>query len=97
MRIIARSALREFWQRRPAAEQPLKAWFQFASAADWATPDEIKSDYRRASFLEGNRVCFDIGGNKYRLIVKINYPYRIVYIRFIGTHKEYDAINANTI
>jgi len=97
MRIIARSTLREFWKRQPQAEQPLKVWFKIASAADWSTPEDVKADYRKASFLEGNRVCFDISGNKFRLVVRINYPYRIVYIRFIGTHKEYDAIDANTV
>ena len=97
MRIIARSTLREFWKRQPQAEQPLKVWFKIASAADWSTPEDVKEDYRKASFLEGNRVCFDISGNKFRLVVRINYPYRIVYIRFIGTHKEYDAIDANTV
>ena len=97
MRIIARSALREFWKRQPQAEQPLKSWYKVVTAADWATPDDVKADYPRASFLKGNRVCFNIGGNKFRVVIRINYPYRVVYIRFVGTHKEYDAIDANTI
>ncbi len=97
MRIIARSTLREFWDRQPQAEQPLKVWFKIVSAADWSTPGDVKMDNPRVSFLEGNRICFDIGGNKFRLIVRINYNYHIVYIRFIGTHKEYDIIDANTV
>ena len=97
MRIIARSTLREFWEHQPQAEQPLKSWFKIVSAADWATPEDVKSDYRNASILKGNRVCFDIGGNKFRLVARINYPYRVVYIRFVGTHADYDAIDANTI
>ncbi|RJP20454.1 MAG: type II toxin-antitoxin system HigB family toxin [Candidatus Omnitrophota bacterium] len=97
MRIIARSTLHKFWERQPQAEQPLKAWFKVASSADWATPDDVRADYRKASFFHRNRVCFNIGGNKFRLVVRINYPYRIVYIRFVGTHREYDAIDVNTV
>jgi len=97
MRIIARSSLRKYWERQPQAEQPLKAWFKAASAADWATPDDVKADYRSASFLEGNRICFNIGGNKFRLVVRVNYSYQVIFIRFVGTHKEYDAIDANTV
>jgi len=75
----------------------LKAWFKIASAADWASPAAIRADYGNASILEHNRVCFNIGGNKYRLVVQINYPYRVVYIRFIGTHAEYDTIDVATV
>ncbi|MEE4378242.1 MAG: type II toxin-antitoxin system HigB family toxin [Candidatus Competibacteraceae bacterium] len=95
MRIIARKTLLEFWQQHADAEQPLRAWFRFAKQADWGNPQAVKADYSNASILEDNRVCFNIGGNKYRLIVKINYPYRIMYIRFIGTHAEYDKVDAN--
>ena len=93
MRIIARKTLKEFWDRHPDAEQPLKAWFKFAHKADWKAPVEVKSDYGSASILADNRVCFNIAGNKYRLVVKVNYPYRILYIRFVGTHAEYDKID----
>jgi len=89
--------LRDFWERHPDAEQPLKAWFQAAQAADWTSPADVKANYRTASFLDDNRACFNIAGNKYRLIVKINYPYRVVYIRFVGTHAQYDKIDANTV
>ncbi len=97
MRIIARRPLREFWVRHADAEQPLRSWYTFVSAADWQQPAHIKEDYRSASILQGNRICFNISGNKYRLVVKVNYQYRVAYIRFIGTHAEYDKINATTI
>jgi len=99
MRIISRRTLREFWEipRYKDAEQPLKAWFKTASEADWASPSDIKDIFRSASFVPDNRVVFNIAGNKYRLVVKINYPYRIMYIRFVGTHKQYDEINIGEV
>jgi mRNA interferase HigB len=97
MRLITRKTLKEFWNRHPDAEQPLKAWFKFAQKADWKTPAEVKADYRNASILEDNRACFNIAGNKYRLVVKINYPHRIVYIRFVGPHAEYDKIDVTQV
>ena len=97
MRVIAISALRNFWERRKDAEEPLKAWYQEAKAADWATPHQIKTVYRSASVIGDNRIVFNIAGNKYRLIVKFNYPYRIGYIRFIGTHAEYDQVDAEKV
>jgi len=91
--------LREFWEKPDCvdAEQPLKAWYSEARNADWKKPQDIKEQYRQASFLKDNRVVFNIAGNKYRLIVKINYPFGIVYVRFIGTHKQYDAIDVETV
>jgi mRNA interferase HigB len=97
MRVIARRTLLAFWSNHADAEQPLKSWFKVARAADWATPADVRQDYRTASFLAGNRICFDIAGNKFRLIVRINYPTRTIFIRFIGTHAEYDKIDANTV
>ncbi len=97
MRIITRKTLKEFWEGHPDAEQPLRAWFKFTQKADWKTPADVKSDYGNASILEDNRVCFNIAGNKYRLVVKIRYPYRGVYIRFVGTHAEYDKIDVNKV
>jgi len=97
MRIIAKRTLRAFWERHPEAEQPLKAWHQRVSKVDWGAPADIKAVYRSADFLKGNRVCFSIGGNKYRLIAQINYPKRLVFIRFVGTHAEYDRIDANSV
>lgn len=99
MRIISRKTLRDFWEQpsHADAEQPLKSWFKIASEADWATPADIKGQFGNASFIGNNRVVFNIGGNKYRLIVAVNYPYRIMYVRFVGTHKQYDAIDAEEI
>jgi len=97
MRVIAKRTLREFWECYPDAEGPLKAWHQEAEQADWQSPHDIKADYGNASILKDNRTVFNIAGNKYRLVVKINYPYHIVYIRFIGTHAEYDQINVEIV
>jgi mRNA interferase HigB len=76
---------------------PLRAWFKEANAANWGTPADIKRSYASASVLNANRVVFNIGGNKYRLIVVVHYRVRTIYIRFIGTHAEYDRIDANTV
>jgi len=89
--------LLEFWERHPDSTSPLTAWYAEAIKAQWATPQNIKTHYKTASFLADNRVVFNLGGNKYRLIVKINYPYATVYLRFIGTHAEYDKIKAEEI
>ena len=97
MRVIAKTALRDFWASHPDAEQPLRAWHCEAKKTAWKTPADVKAKHRSASILQGGRVVFNIGGNKYRLMVRINYPFQIVYIRFIGTHREYDRINAETI
>ncbi|BDB52110.1 type II toxin-antitoxin system HigB family toxin [Flavobacterium ammonificans] len=97
MRVIAKKILRDFWEVHADCEQQLKSWFRETSKAEWTNPSQIKSEYPSASILNDNRVVFNIKGNKYRLIVKINFEYEMVWIRFIGTHKEYDAINATTI
>ncbi|MDP2365727.1 MAG: type II toxin-antitoxin system HigB family toxin [Ignavibacteria bacterium] len=97
MRIIAIKRLKDFWNKHPDSEQPLRAWYSEVSKADWKNPSDIIKVYRTASVLLNNRVVFNIKGNDYRLIVAINYTYRIVYIRFIGAHKEYDKINAEEI
>ena len=97
MRIIAKRTLRDFWNRHPKANGPLEAWHQEVARADWATPSAVKAQFRSASVLQGNRVVFNIAGNQYRVIVKVNYPYRVVYIRFIGTHTDYDVVDATTI
>jgi mRNA interferase HigB len=95
MRVIARSALETYWTQRGRrnAEEPLKAWFAEARKAAWKTPDDIKAKYRSASFVADNRVVFNIGGNKHRLVVHVNYELGIVLIKFIGTHSEHDAID----
>lgn len=97
MRVIAKKILRDFWKVHVDSEQQLKAWFQETSKASWNSPNEIKIEYPSASFLKNNRVVFNIKGNHYRLIVKINYDYGIIWIRFIGTHAEYDKIDASKI
>ena len=95
--IISRKALREHWEARPASEEQLRAWYAEAKAASWSSPAEVKAKYRSASILKGGRVVFNICGNKYRLVVRINYDYHVVFIRFVGTHREYDKIDADTI
>lgn len=97
MRVIAVSTLRDFWERNPDAEQPLKAWYEEATHASWASPAQIKAQFRHASVLKSRRVVFNIKGNDYRLIVAIAYKLQIVYVKFIGTHQAYDAIDAETI
>ncbi|WP_445633626.1 Type II toxin-antitoxin system HigB family toxin [Nostoc sp. DSM 114161] len=97
MRIIARSTLRQFWETHPSSEQSLKAWYDEASRADWNSPTDIKSTYRNASIIANNRVVFNIKGNDYRLIVRIRYDIRIIFIRFVGTHSEYDNVDATAI
>ena len=97
LRVIAKKTLRDFWKVHPDCDQQLKAWFQEASNAQWNGPRQIKTDYPSASFISDNRVVFNIKGNNYRLIVRINYDYQIIWIRFIGTHAQYDKVNAKTI
>lgn len=97
MRVIAISSLRRFWEKHPAAEQPLKAWFDEAGKAAWTQPSDVKAQYRSASVLKNRRVVFNIKGNDYRLIVAIAYRLGIVYIKYIGTHAEYDRIDAETV
>ena len=97
MRIIAKKTVRDFWEIHPDSEQQLKSWYQETSKAAWEGPRQIRSAYPSASFLADNRVVFNIKGNHYRLIAKINYDYQIIWIRFVGTHAAYDKINAKTI
>ncbi|MEZ5009533.1 MAG: type II toxin-antitoxin system HigB family toxin [Chitinophagales bacterium] len=96
-RIIAKRTLREFWEIYTDSEQYLKTWYETAKNSNWASPNEIKQTYITASILKNNRVVFNIKGNDYRLIVKFNYERQWAFIRFIGTHSEYDKIDANTI
>ena len=97
MRVIAKKTLREFWIRHPDCEQQLKSWYQEADAADWKSPRDIKKEYPTASILADNRIVFNIKGNHYRLVVKINYSYHMVWVRFVGTHAQYDKIDAEKI
>ena len=97
MRVIARKTLREFWESHTDARQPLQAWHADVKHAVWKKPSGIKEVYRNDSFSANNRVVFNIKGNKYRLVVVIQYEHSIVYIRFVGTHREYDKIDVATI
>lgn len=97
MRVISRRALRDFWESHTDAEQPLRAWFREARAADWKTPAEVKNRYPSASVLANDRLVFNIKGNEYRLIVAARYDLGILFIRFVGTHGEYDQVDAGTV
>lgn len=97
MRVIAKSTLREFWKKYPAAKESLDAWYEDVERAMWKTPTDIRARYPNASFLEHNRVVFNIRGNHYRLIVQIHYNTQIVFVRFVGTHRDYDRIDAASI
>jgi len=97
MRVIAKKTLREFWIQHGDSKAALESWHKEAIKATWESPQELKREYPSASIIEGNRIVFNIKGNHYRLIVKINYHYQIIWVRFIGTHAEYDKIDAKTI
>jgi mRNA interferase HigB len=97
MRVISEKALREFWKVHPDAEQALRTWLALANRATWRTPEDIKRDFASASFLANNRVVFNIRANNYRLVVLVLYRPAYLYIRFIGTHAEYDRIGAYTV
>ena len=95
--MISRRALREFWERTPAAEAALLEWYAAAREARWADPMDVKAAHATASILKARRVVFNIMGNQFRLVVKINYARQILFIRFVGTHAAYDQINANEV
>ena len=97
MRIIAKRTLREFWDKEIRAEQPLKAWYAVAAKADWFSPAEVKAMYGNASIVGGDRVVFNIGGNRYRLVVRFDYSRRLGLIRFVGSHAAYDRIDASNV
>ncbi|MCC5930010.1 MAG: type II toxin-antitoxin system HigB family toxin [Cyclobacteriaceae bacterium] len=96
-RILAKSTLREFWENYPDSEMYLKTWYENAMNANWKTPNDVKNSYANASILKDNRIVFNVRGNSYRLVVKFNFEHELAFIRFIGTHSDYDKIDANTI
>lgn len=96
-RIIAKRTLRELWEKHAEAEQYLKTWYDTTKNSDWKTPNDVKNTYANASILKHERAVFNIKGNDYRIIVKFNFEKSWIFIRFIGTHAEYDKIDANTI
>ncbi len=97
MRVFNRSTIRAYAGAHADVRQPLFAWFAEVERADWKSPDDVKAQYASASFLAGNRIVFNIKGNKYRVVVAVRYEFSVVYIRFVGTHAEYDKIDATTI
>lgn len=97
MRVISKKMLREFWDIHPDCKEALKAWYNEAEKASWKLPEDIKREYPSASILKSKRIIFNIKGNTYRLVVRINYEYGLIWIRFIGTHEEYDRIDVNRI
>jgi mRNA interferase HigB len=98
MQIVAKRTLREFWEKHHQAETPLSVWHVLVSRADWAGPADVKAMFgSTVDFVGDNRVIFDVGGNKYRLVVHVAYPFKRVLIKFVGTHKEYDMIDPETV
>ena len=97
MRIIALRTLRDFWEKHPAAQVPLRSWHALASRADWRTPADVKAAYRNASFIANNRIVFNVKGNDVRLVVAVHYNRGMMFIRFVGTHRDYDRIDATTV
>ena len=97
MRIIARSILCDFAAKHPQSRQPLDDWYKLAVRAEWNTPAAVKVHFRSADILPDNQVVFNIGGNGYRLVVKIEYGFKTIFVRFIGTDAEYDRIDATNI
>jgi mRNA interferase HigB len=97
VRIFSRAALRDFWERHSDAEQPLRAWHAEVEHANWASTADIRARHRSAEFVANNRVIFNVGGNKYRLVIAVKYDFKCVYIRFVGTHAEYDDIDPATV
>lgn len=100
MRVIAKRTLRQFWLSSPRhadAQGPIEAWHAEASKASWRTPQEVKAKFRSASILKSGRIVFNIAGNKYRLVVSIDYERQTCFVKFIGTHGQYDRIDAETV
>lgn len=99
MRIIAKSTLRKFWERPGCADAqgPLESWYDETTQARWTSPQDIKAQYRNTSICGNNRVVFNIGGNKYRLVVEMQYRAGIAWVKFVGTHARYDTINVESV
>ena len=97
MRIISKKALQQYWKQHPESEQSLLAWYQEVRQAEWLSPTGVKDRFPNASIVGDDRVVFRIRGNNYRIIARIFYPGKLVYIRFVGTHTEYDKINAEEV
>ena len=96
-RLFAKNTLRHFWEAHPDSEQYLKTWFDTSMSSNWNTPKEVKQTYVNTSVMKDSRIVFNIKGNSYRLVAKFNFEKLWIFIRFIGTHAEYNKIDANTI
>ena len=97
MNVVARKTLQAFWTRHPPARGPLTSWYNHVKAADWRSPQDVRDDFRSADFVGDNRVIFDVGGNKYRVVVRISYTFKQVLVKFVGTYAEYDRIDVETV
>ena len=97
MNVISRRRLVDFWATHPQARSPLSAWYEVAVHATWRTPQDVKADFNSVDFVSDNRAIFNIGGNRYRLVVRLSYEYQNMLVKFVGTHREYDKIDPNTI
>jgi mRNA interferase HigB len=97
VRVISKRTIREFWATHADAEGPLSEWHRLARRADWAGPADVKATLRHASIVSRDRIVFNIGGNKYRLVVRVDYRFRVLYIRFVGTHADYDRIDVTRV
>ena len=97
MRVVAKRTSRQFWEQYPDAQGPLEAWHAEADKACWENPQQIKEQFGSASILKGGRIVFNVGGNKYRLVLAMDYRRRACYVKFLGTHRQYDAIDAETV
>lgn len=97
MNVVTKKTLQAFWTIHPSAKGPLTAWYAHAKTADWRSPQDIKNDFRSVDFIGDNRVIFDIGGNRYRLVARVSYTFKQVLVKFVGTHKEYDRIDPETV
>ena len=98
MNVLAKRRLRVFWEREPRARVPLQTWYRIEETSDWTGPADVKATFRTTvDFIGDGRVIFDIGGNKYRLVLHVAYPFGRVLIKFVGTHKSYDGIDQETV
>lgn len=97
MNVVARRTLVEFWTRHPRAKGPLSAWYEIARGAQWRTPQDVRNDFNTVDFVGDNRAIFDVGGNNYRLVVRISYPFKQVLVKFVGTHRDYDRIDPSKV
>jgi len=97
LRIFTKKTLREYWEKHADCERQLNEWYEIAQKAEWKTPHDVKNEFANASIVPNNRVVFNIKGNAYRLVIEFNYKFGLAYIKFIGTHSEYDKIDVTTI